>query len=229
MIKRNLVVASLLVTGALLQTNTAMAGGSVVGKVSTLGVGLEYVHPINDKLAIGVGVNGLSYDNSLEESDIDYDATLDMQSFSLIGDYHPFSNGFRLSAGILQNGNEFSLVGTPVGNETVEINGSSYTAADVGSLEGKLGFKSTAPYLGLGWGHAPKAGKGWAFDADVGVLFHGKPEASLTATCGSAFTNDVAGCNTFLSNVSAEENSFKSDTEDFDIMPVISIGASYRF
>ena len=40
-------------------------------------------------------------------------------------------------------------------------------ASEVGSLTANIGFKSMAPYLGLGWGYAPKAGKGWAFDADA--------------------------------------------------------------
>lgn len=227
--KRSLIVVSVAVASFFIQANTAMAKGSVVGKVGTLGAGLEYVHPLSDKLAVGFGVNGLSYDASVEESDIDFDADFKMQTFSLLADYHPFANGFRLSAGVMHNGNEFSLVGTPTGDEQVEIGDNSYDASEVGSLDGFLGFKSLAPYLGVGWGHAPRAGKGWAFDADLGVLFQGAPEASLTATCGTAFDGRPEECQALQDDVADEEASFKNDSEDFKYLPVISIGASYSF
>lgn len=226
--KVRIMMGSVLLVGVLAQSNTAVAKGTVVGKVGTLGAGIEYVHPFNANLAVGFGLNGLSYDDSIEESDIDYDATLDMQTFSLIGDYHPFANGFRLSAGIMQNGNEFSLVGTPTGNETVTIgdNNTEYTADEVGSLESLIGFKSTAPYLGIGWGKAPGSGKGWGFDADLGVLFQGSPEVSLTATCGNLSQSD---CDTLQAEVAEEEASLRSDSDEFEYFPVISIGASYTF
>lgn len=226
--KVNLMMVPVLLAGVLAQSNVAVAKGTVVGKVGTLGGGLEYVYPFNTKLALGVGINGLSYDDSIEESDIDYDATLDMQTFSLIGDYHPFANGFRMSAGIMQNGNEFSLIGTPTGSETVTIGDSSreYTADEIGSLESLIGFKSTAPYLGIGWGKAPASGKGWGFDADLGVLFQGSPEVSLTATCGDL---SEADCDTLQEEVENEEESLRSDSDDLEYFPVISIGASYTF
>ena len=106
--------------------NSALAQGSIVAKVGTLGAGLEYVHPISPKIAVGLGINGLSYDETIEESNISYDAELNMQTFSLLGDFHPWSNGFRISAGVMSNGNEFDLVGTPSGSETVEVNGKEY-------------------------------------------------------------------------------------------------------
>lgn len=226
MIKQGLVVSAIL-SGALLQANVAMAEGTIVGKIGTLGAGLEYVHPLNSKLAIGIGVNGMSFDESLTESEIDYDADLNMQSISLLADFHPFENGFRISAGAMQNGNEFSLVGTPVGDETVEVNGNTYTASDVGSLEAFLGFDSLAPYVGIGWGHAPKSGKGWSLDADLGVLFQGEPNASLSATCGTALT--AVACSVLTADVALEEQSFISDVADFELLPVVSIGASYTF
>lgn len=225
--KVNLMMVPVLLVGALAQTNVAMAQGTIVGKVGTLGAGIEYVHPFSSKLAVGFGLNGLSYDESLEESDIDYDATLDMQSFALIGDFHPFANGFRLSAGVMHNGNEFSLVGTPSGSESVNINGTDYYASDIGSLESLIGFKSTAPYLGIGWGKAPNSGKGWGFDTDLGVLFQGAPIVSLTAICGEDLSE--SDCGTLQDNVAEEEKSLAIDAEDFELMPVISIGASYTF
>lgn len=172
----------------------------------------------------------MNFSDTLTESNIDFDADLDMQTIAFTADFHPWENGFRLSAGISSNSNEFNLIGTPSAGETVDINGQQYDSSQVGSLEGAIGFKSSAPYLGIGFGHAPKAGKGWAFDADLGVLFQGEPIASLTATCGSGdFAEGTDNCNTLKDNVAAEEVSFKEDAKDFDIYPVVSVGVSYRF
>jgi hypothetical protein len=226
--KASLMMVPVVLVGALVQSNVAMAQGTIVGKVGTLGAGIEYVHPFSSKLALGLGLNGLSYDEAIEESDIDYDATLDMQTFALIGDFHPFANGFRLSAGVMHNGNEFSLEGTPTGSETVNINGKDYEASDIGSLESLIGFKSTAPYLGIGWGKTPNSGKGWGFDADLGVLFQGTPIVSLTANCSQAL-KDAGGCDELQDNVAEEEKDLAVDSEEFEIFPVISIGASYTF
>ena len=216
------------ITGSLLIANTAVAESTVVGKLGTLGGGIEYVHAISPKFAIGIGYNGFSFDDDLEEGGINYDADLKMQNFSIIGDYHPFANGFRISAGITNNGNEFALNATPMeGGDEIQVGSGSYGADDVlESLDGLISFKSTAPYLGIGWGHPPKSGKGWSFDTDLGVLFQGSPIASLTATCVDA---DSAECTELQNNVAEEEISFKEDSEEFDVFPVVTVGVSYTF
>lgn len=221
---------SLVAMMSVVSTNVA-AEGTIIGKVGLLGGGLEYVYPISSKFAVGVGYNGFTFDDSIEENDINFDADLEMKSFSLLGDYHPFENGFRLTGGIYQNGNEFKLTGTPVGEETVEIGGTTYSAADVGSLTGVIDFDGTAPYLGFGWGKAPKSGKGFGFDLDIGVLFQGAPNVSLTATCGDALLADPAGlaCPQLESDVAVEEAELRESSEDFEVYPVISAGISYTF
>lgn len=227
--KQGLIISGAVVALLALQVSPVAAKGTVIGKVGTLGAGIEYVHPINNKFAIAVGLNGLSYDESIEESDITYDADLQMQTFSIMADYHPMANGFRLSGGLMSNGNEFILDGTPASG-TVDIGGETYDAEDVGSLRGTVDFKSTAPYIGIGWGHAPKAGKGWAFDADLGVLFQGSPSLSLVVTCGAVLVeNDPDKCGELQSDVTAEEGDFEKEAEDFEYFPVMSLGVSYRF
>jgi len=135
--------------------------------------------------------------------------------------------GFRISAGVMKNGNEFDLVGTPTGAQTVEINGNTYSATDVGSLKASIGFDGIAPYLGIGWGRAPQSGKGWGFDMDLGVLFQDDPNVSLTVACGATLSS--AACATFEADAAAEEVSLKADSEEIDVFPVLSIGLSYSF
>ena len=103
-----------------------------------------------------------------------------------------------------------------------------YDADEVGSLTGALDFDGISPYLGLGWGKAPKSGKGFGFDLDVGVLFQGSPNVSLMASCGTAIMGTQA-CDDLLADVQDEEVSLSTDAEDFDVFPVVSAGISYTF
>ena len=224
---KHLNVSLLTLAATLLITNTATAESTVVGKLGTLGGGLEYVHSISPKFAIGIGYNGFSYDDDLDEGGINYDADLQMENISIIGDYHPFANGFRISAGVTSNGNEFALSAKPTeGGDPINVGGVDYDAnSALESLDGLISFKSTAPYLGIGWGHAPKSGKGWSFDTDLGVLFQGSPITSLSATC-----TDGNECPDELKTaVAEEENDLQSDSEEFDVYPVLTIGVSYTF
>ncbi|RVU84407.1 hypothetical protein EOL70_13060 [Leucothrix sargassi] len=215
------------ITASLFVTTNASAEGTVAAKVGTLGGGLEYIHALSPKFAIGVGINGLSLSGEVEDTDVTYDADLDMQNISLLADYHPFANGFRISAGAYSNSNEFVLTATPNENNEYEINGNTYrTDETIESLGGAIDFDSISPYIGIGWGHKPMSGKGWGFDADLGVLFQGSPNVALSVTCVNP---DSAACTELEDDVEAEEMQLMEDSEEFDVYPVLSIGVSYTF
>ena len=83
-------------------------------------------------------VNYFTYDYNGEESDIDYDLNLELKSFGLFADVHPFKQAFRISAGFLINGNEFSGNG--------KITGTSFEIGDVTYNSAKLNLSvSTSP------------------------------------------------------------------------------------
>lgn len=218
---------------------SVLAKGTVVAKIGTLGAGLEYVHPVTPKIAVGLGLNGLSINETADEEEAELEADLKLSTVSLLGDFHPWGNGFRISGGLMSNRNKLSLDATPssTSTETIQIGDAEteYNVSDLGSLNSSVAFKSTAPYLGIGWGHAPRAGKGFAFDADIGVLFQGSPITSFTATCGTALVaEDTQNGNTLLcdqldTEVEEQSASLKTDSEEFDMYPVISVGVSYRF
>ena len=147
-----------IVLGFMLLASLAFAGplwetGSVVAKVGTLGGGLEYIHPVHDKINVGIGVNYFTHDLDKEFDDVAYEAELDIFSVSLLGHFHPWPNGFRLSAGVLYNGNELSVDARPTGG-SYEFGGVNFDARDVGTANGSIDFNSFAPYVGIGWGNA---------------------------------------------------------------------------
>lgn len=208
------------------QLSVAEGSGGVSGKVSTLGVGIEYVKPLNSHFSARFGVNGFTYDKDIDKSGVSYDGNLKLRSISAIADYHPWSNGFRLSGGALYNANKLSINAQP-SNGTFEFNGVNYNAADVGSASGKIDFNSVSPYIGIGWGVYPENNTGWSFNAELGVMYHGEPDASLSVICGGAL--NTAQCTQLTNDVTAEQADLQNDLSDFKWYPVLSIGMTYKF
>ena len=192
----------------------------------TLGAGVEYSTSINEMFALRTGLNAFTYSDSLTESGIKYDADLELQTMSLILDYHPFENGFRLSAGAMYNGNQLKVVGKPEGGN-IEINGIPYNSSQVGSVDGKVDFNTFAPYAGFGYSSSKTKSSGFSFNTEIGALFQGSANAKLNAVCGSGIS--PADCAQIQLDVAAEEKQLNKELESFDIYPVVSIGLGYKF
>lgn len=195
-------------------------------KVSTLGAGLEYSTDINSSFGLRTGFNTYSLNKSLTKSDVNYDATVDLRTYSLIFDYFPFENGFKLSAGAMYNGNKADVTAKPNVN-TITINDVSYSTSELGSVKGNVDFNKIAPYLGFGYDSAKTKKSGFSFSTEVGAMFQGTPKATLTADYGAAITQ--AQRDQITSNLKAEEAQLNSDLSNFKIYSVVSIGIGYKF
>ena len=202
----------------------AWADVGVLLKAGTLGAGLDVSKGISEKLAVRLQANALNYDHDTTKSDVDYKGELELRSAGVLLDWHPFSGVFRVSGGAYWNGNKATVAGQPTGG-TYVINGVTYASGDIGSLNGKIDFPSVAPYLGIGFGSAPKAGHGMTFSFDLGVLYQRKPNVALTVVCGPT----VPSCTNLQNDVAAEQVSLQDDLKDFKFYPVASFGIGYRF
>ena len=199
---------------------------SLSGKLSTLGLSMEVGRPISGNLSGRLSANLFSYDDTITESGIDYDVSLDLKSAGLLFDWHPGSSAFRLTVGGYINGNSAGLTAKSISG-TFNINGTNYTATDVGSLTGSVDYGSTAPYLGIGWGNAGRGSKGWGMSWDLGVLYQGAPDVGLDVTC--APTLSAAQCTTLTNDVNAESQALRTEIENNKWYPVFSLGVLYRF
>jgi hypothetical protein len=132
---------------------------------------------------------------------------------------HPFSGSFHVTAGLMQNNNKLTLTADP--SSTYTIGNTTYTASDVGNLDGEVDFKKLAPYVGIGWGSSP--GRGIGFTFDMGVLMQGKPNVTLTST-GGALSADP----TFQANLKQEEANAQNDIKGFTNYYVMSFGVDFR-
>ena len=119
------------------------------------------------------------------------------------------------------NNNEVNVLATPAGS--YDIGGTTYSAADVGNMSGKIDFNSLAPYAGMGWGNALGKDKRWGIVFDLGVVFQGSPNVDLT-------TNGLLANNAgFLAKLAQEEQELKDELDEFDMYPVVSLGITYKF
>ncbi|HJW54208.1 MAG TPA: hypothetical protein VJ577_02955 [Burkholderiaceae bacterium] len=65
-----------------------------------------------------------------------YDCKLKLQSFDALLHWFPGDNQFRLSGGIVYNGNKIDAVGKPNASGSYTINGNTYSAANADVLFG---------------------------------------------------------------------------------------------
>jgi hypothetical protein len=203
----------------------AMADTSLGVRAGTLGLGLELSYPISQRFGVRINADSYKYSRSFNQQDIDYDGKATLKTGSLLFDWYPFANNFRISAGPMYNGNKLGLTGKPTGG-SYTINGTTYQASDVGTLDGQVDFKKYAPYAGIGYGRP--IGTGFSLTFDLGVVFQGTPQATLSATCGPTSVNTPL-CAQLQSDVAAQQATANDKIKDFRYYPVVSLGLAYTF
>ena len=209
--------------------STASSSGSdswdIGAKVSTLGIGVEVRRSFGDAFALRGVLNRYSYAVNEDVDDVAYEGDLDLQSAGLIADWHPAGSSFRISAGLLFNGNELTVDAEPSGG-TFEFAGQTYTAAEIGTAQGDADFNTLSPYLGMGFGRDFGSDSQFGVSLDVGVLFQGEPKFNLDVTCGSAVPE--LRCTQLVDDVEAERRQFEDDAKKLAFYPVLSLGFTVR-
>ncbi len=217
------VVATVVVLGAsapvLAAGDTAMALGF---KAGTLGVGLDLLVGFNDNLGMRAGFATFPYSSDDTWSDVDYDYDYDLATFNLLLDWYPTGNNFRVTAGAMINNNEIDADAALAPGETYEIGGVEYPAEAIGSLNGKVTFDSVAPYLGIGVGNPLTASGRWRFQLDIGVMYQGEGDVSLTA-------ENPLNIPDLDDQLAIEEAEVQEEVDDYEVYPVIQLGVSFRF
>jgi hypothetical protein len=204
-------------------TARADAGDIALGaKVGTLGIGAEMTIGILPHLNARVGLNGFRYNYDRKIDEIDYDFDLNLLSGVLLADWHLLGSAFRLSGGLVLNQNEIDLKAR-TDDDYFIIDNRAYSVEDVGDLEGTIDFNKISPYLGIGWGDAVGEDKRLSFFIDLGVLFQGSPQATMSATGSIASDPD------FQRHLKNEEKEIEDAAENYKFYPVIAIGVAYKF
>jgi len=215
-----------------------------------MGLGISVGVPVGDRFNLRGVYHGFSYDDEFEDEDdsgsgdgTTYDAELDLSSFGVMADWHPFKGTFRVTAGLVSNGNEIGL-NAQNNSGTIEIGDCNYRsdANDPLMLQGAIDWKSTAPYLGIGWGGNMNGDKGFYGLFDIGVMFSGAPKAALSArgpaiveagqdlSCGApGMSVNAANDPNVQREVQTAVDDANEEADDFKLWPNISFGFGWRF
>jgi hypothetical protein len=217
----SIVLAStIVITSVGANANDDKSGFALGFGVGTTGVSGSATYKLSDHFNVR-GVYA-QYDFSEQDtsSGIDYNFDIELNSFSLLLDYHPFAtSGFRLSAGAVKNGTEFNATSTQTtGN--ISVGNGSFTAAQVGTLNANVSYDSFAPYVGIGWGNAVSKNRNLSFAVDIGVIGMDDPTVTLTSSGGNAAVN---------AELENERRELEASLDDFALYPVVNLSLNYQF
>ncbi len=210
-----------LAASAIMMFSTASADFGVGVKAGTLGLGLEGRWNPVPLLDIRVGANAYDYDTDESTAGIDYDATLELDSYYVTGNINFPLSPLRLTGGIFANNNEVSMQSQDTGGQDIELGGVTFPADVVGTITGRTYFEDYAPYLGIGIDFEPFDKFGLNFD--LGVLWQGEPKVGLSAD------GTGAGFLPFEAALELERRALEDDLSDYKAYPVVSLAFVYNF
>lgn len=201
---------------------SAQSDFSIGVRAGTLGLGIEASKLITGNIGVRAALHSTSHDFQDSEEGIDYAVDAKFKAITALVDFYLSRRGtFHFTAGLVTAPAEITGTGQPDG-DSYTINGTEYTAAEVGTVVGKVVFPDILPYVGLGWGTAAKRGGRLGFVFDLGVAF-GTPTLDLTASSavpGSPLAEDVE----------AERLEIQDHLDQyFKVYPVISLGIVIKF
>jgi hypothetical protein len=217
----------LLAGACLLAAGAAQAQVGATLDLGTTGVGAHLVLPLAPALNGRVGLNYFKHDFTKRSGQVDYDLDGKLQTVDALLDWYPKAgSNFRLTGGVLYNNTRFDATASPDQLGSFSLNGTRYSAADVGVLVGKVDFRKAAPYVGIGWGNALNRERGWSFGGDLGVFYQGSARVSLRSVNCTVLS---ALCQRLAQDVAAEEARLADEASDYKVYPVLRASLSYRF
>jgi hypothetical protein len=200
------------------------SSASVIYKIGTLGLGIDFEYMFNTTYGARVNLNGFSYRVSgVYLSDNKYSFEGKLASSGLLFDYHPWQNAFRFSSGVYKNRSKITGVVKPSSGQ-IDIGDRTYPALQIGSIDTKININDVNPYLGVGFSSVAK--DGWHFVADIGALYIGKPKATLKARAAKGFE----GLQNILNKeAQIEEDDINKQIEKYKWYPVLSVGLQFKY
>jgi len=194
---------------------------------------LELSYPLSDELnlrgALSSGM-ALSETENGTGTEPDYAVKADGGIHRLALDYRPMGGSFFISGGYAINSFKLTADASTTDTQTVTIGDTDYTASGTVNLDGALDWDN-APTLSLGWGHSPS--EGWGAMFEIGAIFTGAPNLNIKGSGlvddGAGGTIDVSSDPTVQAAINKEEAKLKDDIADFDFLPILQAGITYRF
>ena len=210
--------------------NTALNPAAVSAEIGTLGYGANIAWALNDRVELQAGWAGgdvSDIKDNFDVNDIEYD--IDDADFSnpyLGVQVRPAANWFTVGGGIIVPDNDIDVSAKAKGDNYI-IDGKSYNAAQTGTLSGTVEHRNKlAPYLTVGF--RPNISDNWGVFGEVGAAYLGKTDATVTAS-GTGNVDVTNGGSVNASEVAAVAQRELEDKDWLEWMPIVKVGATYRF
>ena len=178
----------------------------------------------NDKFGMSIGHQQFDYDTTYEDTDLTYDAELNLNTSSVTAEYYPTGKRFFIAAGVAKPDNYLNINAVPNDGEYT-FNGNTYDSSDVESISGQAGLgDNLSPYLGIGFKSSNK--KGLGFFSEVGVY---KMDSSANLQASYSATADPLVRAQLDQDIQEEENDLEDSLNDLGLYPVAKLGIMYTF
>ncbi len=195
--------------------------------ISSLGGELQLRYQMVDQLALRAVAAGGAVNFTTFQDGFAYEYEVELGSAGAMIDWHPFSNGFRLTAGGRYNANRVDVLIRPGRDEDVPstildpINDLAIGLFSPAEVTGEVAFFELAPYLGIGY-FGEIWGRFW-LSIDAGIYYQGDPEVTLEQGTIDLFTQDQTDL------LASQEEQAERDLRLLAYLPMVSLSLSYRF
>ncbi|HEX6200926.1 MAG TPA: hypothetical protein VF150_11720, partial [Thermoanaerobaculia bacterium] len=100
----------------------------------------------------------------------------------------------------------------------------------LGDVTGTAQGDDFVPAVLIGWGN-PFRGGAWNVSFEIGAFYQGEPEVDLTYRPPPGFSDlpITVPEGVLEAALAAEEADLERELEDYTVVPVVSLGVSYRF
>jgi hypothetical protein len=213
-------LALLFVTSLFAPLGASAQQFAVAGHAGTLGLGVSGIVGLTPRVNVRATLGLIPTEPDFTVDDVDF--TVDFPAFlRTTVDFYPLG-WFYLSGGglFVTKGGDINVNGQFTGSQ--DFGGTTYTAAEVGTLTGVFSLSGAMPYLGIGFGNP--IGRRIGFSLDLGVGFGSVPTVELGAT------GPIATDPTFINDLNEREAEIEQDIPQLlQYYPVFSLALSYGF
>ncbi|MEV8465699.1 hypothetical protein AB0T83_02750 [Fluviibacterium sp. DFM31] len=177
--------------------------------LSTLGATLEGTYRVSDRFGLRVPLGYLSVDDTETDDGIKYDYDSQLGGIGLLGDYYTGIGGLRITGGAMLSG--YDVDGTGRGSGTLGDN----TYNNVNLRYSADTKNAVMPMISLGYDG--QVSPRWTLSADLGAMYTGGFDVSLTDKSGQVSQADL--------------NKEIKDAEDDapSVLPYVKFTATFRF
>ena len=211
---------------------------SVSAEVGTLGYGANIGWSLNEKTELQAGWAGGDvadlFGGDFDANDVNYDVDTDFSNPYLGVQLRPAGNWFTMGAGIIVPDNDIDVTANP--SEGIsgyyKVNDIKYDASGV-ALAGTVEHRNKlAPYATIGF--RPNITNNFGLFGEIGAAYMGKTDATITSldpnqVLKAEDSNGVPVLGLTGKDLAASAEKELEDKDWLEWMPIVKVGATYRF